>query len=301
MIFELGFIMKERTIYALGFFDGVHLGHQALLEACRKLADNTGCAAGVVTFIGHPQKMILGKAPRLINTYGDRKKLLAQFHMDKVVELFFDEAMMHMPWQDFFQMLLREHCAAGLVCGEDFHFGNRGEGTAEKLAVACKDAGIPCVVVPQQKLEGTTVSSTHIRSLLEAGALEEANRFLGHPHVLSGAVMAGRGLGRTIGIPTANLLIPEDLVVPKQGVYACTVCVDGHTYVAVTNIGSRPTVGGHQLRAECWLLDYEGDLYGREITVKFHSFLRPEQKFDSLEVLQEQIRLDAAQAFKLLR
>lgn len=293
--------MKEKTIYALGVFDGVHLGHQALLRACRDLADEMGCRAGVVTFFGHPDALVHGTAPRLINTPEDRKKLLQQLYMDTVVELPFDEAMMCMPWQDFFALLMKEHRAAGLVCGEDFRFGNRGEGNAEKLAAACTQAGIPCVVVPEQKLDGITVSSTHIRSLLEQGQLEEANRFLGHGHVLSGTVVAGRGLGHTIGIPTANLRLPEEVVVPKQGVYACTVGVDGHAYVAVTNIGSRPTVGGHQLRAESWLLDYEGDLYGKEITLQFHKFLRPEQKFDSLEALQTQIRQDAAQAFQLLR
>lgn len=293
--------MKEKTIYALGFFDGVHLGHQALLEECRKMADSSGCAAGAVTFMSHPQKVILGRAPGLINTAQDRKKLLVQFHMDKVAQLPFDEEMMRMHWQDFFKMLVQEYHVAGLVCGEDFRFGNRGEGTAQKLAAACADAGIPCVVVPQRKLGDIPVSSTYIRSLLEAGRLEEANRFLGHPHMLSGIVVTGRRLGHTIGIPTANVLIPEDLVIPKLGVYACTVCLDERTYVAVTNIGSRPTVGGHQIRAESWLLDYEGDLYGRQITLHFHAFLRPEQKFASVEALKEQIREDAAQAFKLLR
>ena len=287
--------MKEKTIYALGFFDGVHLGHQALLRSCRELADRNGCMAGVVTFAGHPQKVILGKAPGLINTYGDRKKLLMQFHMDKVVELPFDEAMMRMPWQDFFKMLLQDHYAAGLVCGEDFHFGNRGEGTAEKLAAACEDTGIPCVVVPQQKLEGTPVSSTHIRYLLEEGALEEANRFLGHPHILSGTVVSGRGLGHTMGIPTANLLMPEGSVIPKLGVYACKAEVDGYSYIAVTNIGRRPTVGGHRVTVEPWLLDFTGDLYGKELTLAFYKFLRPEQRFDTLAQLQEEIRKNAGQ------
>lgn len=293
--------MREKTIYALGFFDGVHLGHQALLLACRDLADKLGCRAGVVTFLGHPDALVHGAAPRLINTPADRKKLLLQFHMDTVVELPFDEAMMHMPWQDFFSLLLREHQAAGLVCGADFRFGNRGEGNAEKLAAACANAEIPCVVVPEQKMDGITVSSTYIRKMLEGGQLEEANRFLGHDHVLCGPVVTGRGLGRTIGIPTANVLLPEGVVIPAQGVYACLATVEGHSYVAVTNVGSRPTVGGHQVRTESWLLDYTGDLYGKELTLQFHKFLRPEQKFQSLEALQTQIREDAARAFHLLR
>jgi len=293
--------MKERTIYALGFFDGVHTGHQALLRQCRRLADEMGCKAGVVTFLGHPDTLVYGTAPRLINAPQDRKKLLRQLYMDTVVELPFDEAMMRMSWQAFFRMLLQEYHAAGLVCGADFRFGNRGAGTAELLEEACHREGIPCIVVPEQRIDGITVSSTYIRSLLEAGRLEEANRFLGHDHVLTGTVVAGRGLGRTIGIPTANVLLPEGVVVPLQGVYACLARVEAHTYVAVTNVGSRPTVGGHQVRTESWLLDYAGDLYGKEITLQFHKFLRPEQKFDSLEALCQQVRKDAAQAFQLLK
>ena len=158
-----------------------------------------------------------------------------------------------------------------------------------------------CVIVPEQTVDGIRVSSTHIRSLIEQGDMETAAKFLGHPHILSGEVVAGRQLGRTIGVPTANILIPEGVVLPKLGVYACLCRVDGHKYVAVTNIGSRPTVEGHQVRAESWLLDFEGDLYGRQITLEFVKFLRPEQKFGSLEELKAQIQADAAQTYKLLR
>ena len=115
---------------------------------------------------------------------------------------------------------------------------------------------------------------------------------MGHPHILTGKVVTGRGLGRTIGIPTANLRLPEGIVVPKFGVYCCRAIVDGETYPAVTNVGTRPTVGGHHVTVEPWLLDFAGDLYGKEITLEFHKFLRPEQKFASLEELQAQIAAD---------
>ena len=290
--------MKEKTIFALGFFDGVHLGHQALLAACREMADDLGCQAGVVTFLGHPDTLVHGTTPPLINTPADRKKLLQRLHMDTVVELPFDKTMMQMPWQDFFQ-LLRQLGAAGLVCGADFRFGNRGEGTAEKLSLACQEAGIPCGVIPEQKLDGITVSSTHIRALLEAGDMEQANRFLGYPHILTGTVVSGRKLGRTLGIPTANLAKPEGVVELPHGVYACKAQVEGEEYLAVTNIGSRPTVGGHHVTVEPWLLDFDGDLYGKTITLEFHRFLRPEQKFGSLEELKEEIQKNAAQTRKI--
>ena len=287
--------MKEKTIYALGFFDGVHLGHAALLRQCRALAETAGCFSGVVTFEGHPDTLVLHKTPALINTSQDRDRLLTEQGISRIVKLPFDEKMMHLPWQDFFRLLLDTYHAAGLVCGSDFRFGFRGEGNAQKLSEACRAAGISCAIVPEQTVDGIRVSSTHIRSLLEAGEMETAVKFLGHPHILSGTVVPGRHLGRTIGVPTANILIPEGTVVPKCGVYACTAQAGSQSFLAVTNIGSRPTVAGHQVRAESWLLDFDGDLYGKAITLRFHSFLRPEKKFSSLEELQKEIQKNAQQ------
>ena len=286
--------MKEKTIFALGFFDGVHLGHQALLKACRMLADEIGCKAGVVTFTSHPDTLTAGFTPPLINTPDDRKKLLQQFHMDTIWELPFDNALMQTPWQDFFQMLL-EKGAAGLVCGEDYRFGSKGAGNAYLLSAACRDAGIPCRVIPQMSLNGTVISSSHIRSLLEAGKMEEAETFLGHPHILSGTVVSGRRIGRNLGIPTANLSLPAGTVNLPHGVYACRVWAEGESHIAVTNIGSRPTVGGHHVTVEPWLLDFEGDLYGKELTLELLRFLRPEKTFATLPELKAEIQENARQ------
>ena len=288
--------MKEYTIYALGFFDGVHLGHAALLTACRELADRLGRKAGVVTFCDHPDTLVLGKTPALISTLPDRERLMKeQFHMDTVAALPFDEEMRAMPWQDFLEMLIRDYGAAGFVCGEDFRFGARGAGSAELLRRACADRGFPCAVVPQLKLDGQVVSSTYIRGLIEEGRMETATRFLGHPYLLTGRVVHGHQLGRTLGIPTANLRLPEGLAAPKFGVYACRARVDGTEYLAVTNIGHRPTVNGTGITVEPWILDFAGDLYGREITLEFYYFLRPEMKFPNLDALQQEIRANAAE------
>jgi len=290
--------MNNSYIYALGFFDGVHIGHQALLKACRQLADERGCNAAAVTFSSHPDTLVLGRTPKLINTIEDRVQLLKDAGMDDVVVLPFDKKMVACPWQEFLALLVESYGAAGLVCGHDFRFGNRGEGNAELLQAYCKEKNMPCAVVPEQKLAGITVSSTHIRALLEKGAVEEANQFLGHPHVLSGEVISGRKLGRTLGIPTANLSLPEDTATLPFGVYVCKAKVDGETYTAVTNIGNRPTVGGHRVTVEPWLLDFDGDLYGKRLSLSFYAFLRPEQKFPSLEALQEEIRKNAAECRK---
>ena len=292
-------MMEKRAIYALGFFDGVHLGHQALLTQCRTLADDLGYRAGVVTFSGHPDALVHGVTPMLINTPEDRKKLLKQLHMDAVVELPFDRAMMTMPWQTFIEMLVERYGAAGFVCGHDFRFGDRGAGTASLLQEYCAAQNMPCRIVPEQILDGITVSSTHIRRLLEQGEMEQAVRFLGHPHILTGEVVTGRKLGRTLGIPTANLLIPEGVVQLRYGVYACKAQTEEGTYLAVTNVGNRPTVGGHRVTVEPWLMDFDGDLYGKEITLSFYVFLRPEQKFESLEALREEIQKNAVQTRKI--
>jgi len=206
-------MLMKKTIYALGVFDGVHLGHQALLDACRRLANAASCRTGVVTFTTHPDALVFGKAPALINAITDRERLLRDYHMDTVIPLPFDNAMRTMPWQVFLDMLLDKYQAAGLVCGHDFRFGNRGAGNAQLLAQACREKGIQCAVVPPQRLDGVLISSTHIRSLLETGEMETACRFLGHPHMLTGTVIPGRQLGRTIGIPTANLALPEGVAV----------------------------------------------------------------------------------------
>lgn len=292
--------MKEKKIYALGFFDGVHLGHQALLQECRRLAAERCCLAGAVTFDLPPSAVLLGQKPNMITAPGDRECLLKAYGMDFVTVFDTTAKTLSTSWTDFLSQLL-ENGADGFVCGEDYRFGHKGEGTAQKLAAFAHQRGLPCIIVPEQTMDGEKISSTRIRTLLETGDLEVTNRLLGHPHRLTGRVVAGRQLGRTIGIPTANLHLADSLLTPAFGVYACTVSVDGHLYVAVTNIGTRPTVDGQSVTVEPWILDFDGDLYGKEITLFFHKFLRPEQKFADLEALKTQIQKDAAEAYRLLK
>lgn len=292
----------KKTICALGFFDGIHIGHAVLLSACRRLAAEKDAHAAVVTFTSHPDTLVLGDTPRLINTPRDRELLLIhKFHMDTVVNLPFDRAMMTMPWQDFLEMLRRDYNAQGFVCGEDFRFGSQGAGNAALLAEYCAQNGLAWEVVPEQTLDGVRVSSSYIRRQLETGDMATAVRFLGHPHFLTGTVVPGKQLGRRLGIPTANLRYPDGLAMPKFGVYACQAWVEGAAYPAVTNIGTRPTVQGHNVTVEPWILDYSGDLYGKELVLGFYRFLRPERKFDSLEELKAAILADAETTRALLR
>lgn len=274
-------------IYALGFFDGVHLGHQALLDAVKSLA--LPGMRGVVTFLDHPDTLVLGQTPGLINTPKDRELLLKHYGMDRIVALPFDEKTRSTPWRAFLEDLRQNYGAAGFVCGEDFRFGAKGAGNAALLARVCREAGLPFAVVPEQTVDGCRISSTRVRELLAEGKMEQADVCMGHPYILTGTVVHGHQLGRTLGIPTANLAFPKGLATPKFGVYGCTTYIDGKTYLAVTNLGTRPTVEGRHITVEPWILDYEGDLYGRTVTLEFHCFLRPERKFSSLEELKTTI------------
>lgn len=290
----------KKKIFALGFFDGVHLGHQALLEACCQLAAARDAMPCAVTFDLPPSAVLQNTQPNMINTGQDRERLLRQFGIGPIYTYHATRESLSVSWRAFLEELV-EYGADGFVCGYDYRFGCGGEGNSEKLASFAAERNLPCSIVPEQTMDGEKISSSRIRTLLEQGALEKANRLLGHPHILTGTVVSGQGLGRTIGIPTANLRLPEELLPPAFGVYACTALVENKTCVAVTNIGVRPTVNGENVTVEPWILDFSGDLYGKSITLSFHKYLRPEQKFDSLDELKAQIQKDAAESYKLLK
>ena len=284
----------NKYIYALGFFDGVHLGHQELLKACCCLAAEHGCKTAAITFDRHPKSLFTDTPTVLISAIPDRRLLLNRYGIDSVRILPVIREVMGLPWQEFLQILLDDG-AAGFVCGDDFRFGARGEGNAQHLTEFCRERGLPCTVVPEQTVGTIRISSTYIRRQIETGDMATAVKFLGHPYTLTGTVIHGQKLGRRLGIPTANLHLPPGLAIPKFGVYACCVLIDGKRYPAVTNIGTRPTVSGEGITVEPWILDYSGNLYGREITIEFYKFLRPEQKFSSLEALQQEIHRNADQ------
>ena len=286
--------MKEKSIYALGFFDGVHLGHQALLSECRKLARELNRKPCAISFQRHPMSLFTDTPPLLISSAADRETLLRRYGMEEIHFLPVTKDVMSTPWQDFLLGLM-EKGASGFVCGDDFRFGNKGEGNAEKLQAFCAERGFPCVIVPEQLVDGKRISSTYIRALLEQGDMATAVKFLGHPYILTGTVQKGVSLGRTLGTPTANLAFSKEQVVPKFGVYACKITTDQGEYLAVTNVGTRPTVDGQGVTVEPWILDFDGDLYGKTVELAFHYFLRPEQKFDSLEALRAEIHRNAEQ------
>lgn len=288
---------KQRRVIALGFFDGVHLGHGALL---RRVAEAAGAGKALpcaFTFDQSPAAALTGQAVPLLTTVEDRRRLMeTQYGIRELIVAPFS-LMRDMGWQDFVTgYLQRELGAVHVVAGHDFRFGRGGGGSPRRLAELCAQRGLGCDIIPRVEVDGITVSSTHIRALVAEGRMEEAARFLGHPHVLSGTVVHGNELGRTLGTPTANLLVPEGVAAPAFGVYASRVTLPGgKTRPAVTNVGVRPTVnrGMAGLTVEPWILDYRGDLYGKTIHLELYKRLRPERRFDSVDELRRAILQNA--------
>lgn len=281
---------------ALGFFDGVHIGHGALLNKTKERAAETGASPSVLSFDVHPDTLVFGKELPLINSAIGREDIIRRcYGIDNVVFFHFDRRVMCMPWQEFIDSIINDLNICWVVVGHDFCFGYKGEGTAQRLKEYCRERGIGCDIIPAVTIEGRVVSSTYIRELLSQGRIEEANRFLGHPHTLADTVHSGYHLGRKLGTPTINMRIPEGVLVPRHGVYAAKVFIeDGSSHLAVTNIGVRPTVSDdNTVSVESFLLDYSGNLYGRQARVEFHSFIRPEIKFDDHSQLSAQIKKDA--------
>ena len=294
---------RKRAI-ALGFFDGVHIGHGALLNKTKERARECGAEPSVLSFDVHPDKLVFGKDVPLINSALGREEIIRRcYGIDDVVFIHFDRHTMCMPWQEFADTLIRELGLVWIVVGHDFCFGYRGEGTAGKLREYCAGRNIGCDIIEPVCLDGRIVSSTYIRTLIAEGDMEQAARFLGHPHTLQDTVRSGYHLGTKLGAPTINMSFPEGVIVPRHGVYAAKVFLeDGSEHIAVANIGVRPTVSEEQhVNVETHLIAFSGNLYGRQARVEFYKFLRPEQKFPSYEALSRQIRQDADTARSYFR
>lgn len=287
-------------VIALGFFDGVHRGHGALLNKARERADELGCLASSLTFDPHPDELVYGLKTPLINTLTDRRWLMTRLYcMDEVLILRFDREFMEMPWREFVEdFLVGKFRAIHVVCGHDYTFGHKGLGNVQRLRDLCAELHIGIDVIEKVEDDHEVISSTRIRRLLQAGELDAANDLLGHRHFFSGTVVHGKKLGRRLGFPTANLQLPAGLLEMANGVYITEVIfTDRSRHMAVTNVGHRPTVdNGNEITVESWLLHYHGDLYGEILRVEFCKFLRPEQKFATVDELIAAVKHDGEEA-----
>ena len=287
--------MTKQKVMALGFFDGIHVGHAALINMIKQRAKETGAEPAVLTFDVHPDNLVFHKTVPLINSAEDREHILKRyFGIDDVVVIHFSQRVMHMDWKEFIDELIDEMNLRWIVVGHDFCFGYKGLGTAAKLKDYCEERGIGCDIIPAVCRDGVIVSSTLIRQLIESGDMEMANAYLGHPHTLTDVVRSGYHLGTQMGTPTINMGFPQGVIIPRHGVYAAKAYIDGQEYMSVTNVGIRPTVSDSgNVNVESFLLDFHGNLYGHQARIDFYKFLRPERKFDDVETLAAQIKHDA--------
>lgn len=289
--------MQIKRVIALGFFDGLHLGHGSLMEKAKQRAAELGASPAVMTFDTHPDELVTGVHVPLISSPSERAHELRRLYgIDEMISLRFDRNMMNMPWDVFASWLAENFDAAGFVVGNDFTFGQGGKGNANLLAQWCEEHGLTCDVMPQLEMDGVVISSTYIRELLLNGEAEKAAKFLGHPAELTGDVLYGYRLGSKMGTPTINMRYGEGVLIPRRGVYGTLVHIeeDPRIYRAVTNIGVRPTVSGDgEVSVESYILDFSRNIYGYRVRLEFMFFIRPERKFENIDELKTQILADA--------
>lgn len=288
---------------AIGFFDGVHRGHRAIIGAAAEQGRRAGVRTVVVTFDRHPMEVVApGSQPPLLQTLPRRVATLADCDVDAVVVLPFDDRLRHLPAEGFITHVLGGPLAAvAVVVGENFRFGHRASGDVALLTQAGQREGFSVTgMALHTDSDGRAISSTAIRAALDAGTVADAARMLGRPHAIDGVVVRGDRRGRELGYPTANLHLDARLAVPAPGVYASRLTLpDGRTLPAATSVGTNPTFGGHGLRVEAYVLDFDEDLYGLEVSLAFTHWLRGQERYDDVADLIAQMDGDVAEVRRL--
>ncbi len=291
---------KERfgTCVALGNFDGIHVGHQEIIKTCVAEAEKDGLVSVVWSFRRHPEHIMKGNfSSGNIISNRDKEKILKNMGVSHLMLEDFERVRDLSPEIFCEEILLRRLSAKKVFCGFNFRFGKGGAGDAAFLKEYLEARGVKVFTAEPVCYEGKTVSSTRIRTLLGEGDVKGAGALLGRPYSIRFPVLHGKRLGTRIGFPTLNQVFPEEYVTPKKGVYAVRVLFDDKEYFGVCNVGSRPTVDcDDRILAETHLLNFSGELYGKDVRVEFHKFLRAETRFSSLEELKTQIGKDREEA-----
>ena len=299
-----GFPSIAHAVVTSGTFDGVHVGHQKILYRIHELAKKNKGQTVLLTYWPHPRLVLYPKEHhlRLLSTFEEKVELLRNFGIDHLIVLPFTPEFSQMSSVDFIQNILvdkiRTKC---LVIGYDHKFGKNREGSFDYLQAHSEELGFSIEEISRQDVDEMGVSSSKIRTALESGDLATATSYLGRPYSLTGEVVIGQQIGRSIGFPTANIQVKDDYkLLPKNGVYAVTVQLDDQQYKGMLNLGNRPTVAGEQKTIEVNLFDFAGDLYQKTLTVNFIQFLREEIKFADLEALKAQLKRDQEKALQEL-
>lgn len=288
----LDFSIPEESAVTLGKFDGIHKGHQKLMKKILAKKEQ-GLKSVVFTFGQMPGTVFYGKG-RTILTREERKQHLEAMGIDYMVECPFVPEIIQMEPEDFVKKILVEQLNVKYIAvGPDFRFGHNRRGGCSLLKEMAAQFGFEVEVVEKECLEDKVISSTYVRHMLETGEMEMVQKLLGYPYYVSGTVIRGHAIGRTIGIPTINLLPDDEKILPPNGVYLTKTIIGEEEHFGITNIGVKPTISGEEAKGiETHLFDFEGDLYDRELTVAFYAFERKERRFPSLEELKEQLKKD---------
>jgi riboflavin kinase/FMN adenylyltransferase len=292
------------AVVTSGTFDGVHRGHQTILARLTEVAKTSGGESVLITYWPHPRTVVSNDSQnlKLLTTLDEKASLIDQAGVDHLVIIPFTRSFSQLTSEEYINQILIEKIGTKkLVIGYDHRFGRDREGGFEYIKAHQHEYGFEVEEIPRQDVDAVGVSSSKIRAALNEGNVRTANQFLGRPYTLTGTIVKGRQLGRTIGFPTANMQVDDAAkLVPANGVYAVSVEYGGQTLGGMLNIGFRPTVAGTHQTIETYIFDFDKDIYGEHMTLRFREFLRPEQKFDGLPALVAQLKHDEEAARAVL-
>jgi len=290
------FFIEEPTVISLGKFDGIHRGHELLLEQLMK-KKREGYKAVIFTFDIPPKKALNAEEVKVLTTNEEKMHMFDSFGIDYLIECPFTPEVMSMEPEVFIEMLVKNLSVKYIVAGEDFCFGRNRRGNYQMLQEYASKLSYEAIILPKMKEDERDISSSYVREEIMEGRIEMANKLLGYPYFVSGEVKHGNKIGRTIGFPTINLIPPANKLLPSYGVYITKVTIDGIVYHGVTNVGCKPTIEGENpVGIETYILDFQQDVYDKVVIVTFIKKIRDERKFPSLESLLTQMRLDVNEA-----
>ena len=281
----------KESVVTIGNFDGLHRGHQVLIKKATEYAKVNNMISVVFTFKNHPVNYFIPNSIKNIITNDEKVKILKSMGVDYIINIQFDEYMTKISGYDFVKEILLDTLKAKkVIVGHDFTFARNKEGNINLLQELSKQYGFLLEIVNPIKIDDIRISSTYIRKLISDGNVENVYKYLGRNYKLSGEVIHSKKLGRTIGFPTANISINKNMIVPKVGIYATKVYVNGEIYYGATNVGYNPTVNGDTLSIETNILEFNKDIYGKVITIEFLERIRDEKKFNGIEELKNQLQ-----------
>lgn len=281
------------TALALGNFDGVHIGHQALIKSMIKNAKIRNLTPSILIFENHTKSFVYGNGPRLINSNKQKNDFLEKLGVQVLYTMKFDRDIMQLNPEEFVRdILINKLNCKFVTVGSDYKFGYRAEGDVSRLQRISKELDFGVEVLEPLKNNGKIVSSTIIREHISDGNIKEVNQLLARPFAIIGQVIHGKGIGKKMGVPTANLLLKNKYVIPKKGIYRTQTKIDDKIYLSATNIGTNPTFKEDELKIENHIIGLDKDIYGKEIEVSFFEYIRPEMKFDTIDMLIEQMNRD---------